>query len=113
MTTKRQYQITEMVKAKFKNGACLPLSYLSSRIAKQMSDRRNNERKLMRAWVDINKDLTAKESSNGNCLDNIPEEHWSMFLEDNLSSAPTSTDRDSLSLRELNQTNGEGSTMKP
>lgn len=73
-----------MVRSEFKNGARLPLSYLTGRIAKQMSDRRNNERQGVREWVRSNNPLTAKHIQEMKCPDSIPEDLWDAFLKEEL-----------------------------
>lgn len=61
MTSFRQHYITEMVRAKLKNVTHLLLQYLHNRIAKQMEDKRNNERQIVQYWVKANKKVANKE----------------------------------------------------
>lgn len=84
MTAGRHHQIIEMVRTRFKNGARIALDYMTARIAKQMSDRRNNKRQVMRVWVRSNNQLMTKQIQEMKCPDSIPPYLWAAFLEDEL-----------------------------
>lgn len=83
MKEDRKNQIREQLRDKFKNGASLAPDFVNKKLSKAMSDKRNNERMPLRAYLDQNCNEAEAIIAAGR-PDHILEDTWTYLVEEEL-----------------------------